>query len=1066
MIPVPPRHRNLLPLIVSIVLAMAYAAWHLPLGPSLGAAYMCVVLMSLRSSRVAHTYIAAFLGTGLMAMQMYIALRRGFVLSLPTSIINSGLMISSMWGIAILGVRTVHLASRESAAVAEAAVVKQQAEVRQRILDRLLTSTEAANLWVWEVDANAKLLWDLNPLKVLGLDRVAPEERWKAFDGCMPPEELAHIRNEMKTAFAERRRLSSHRFTALAVDAKTPVYLQTQAQISYDEKGTAIRVIGVTTDVSEEVQRTKRLEQELVNANELQERLRIAARAAGLWIWERHAQSREFIWDANSPKELGLENVPYSEYQTRLKQSAPPEDVMSSSNIISQALEAKARNYSLSYRTRNADGTLCHRLSTAEILYAENGEARRIVGVTRDVTKDVLTTEMIQRQAEEERVLRERLSTAAKAAGIHCWQLSYPGPQLVWSENVTAELGEEAADVPHSELLAKLTKSVHPDDVKVLTSIMSQAARSGETQSVEFRRTMPGGTVHTFRTHHRYFRTQDSESFAVIGATIDVTEQMNVQLRLKEQAAQAQAANVAKSAFLANVSHEIRTPMNGIIGMTDLLLDTPLNDTQREFTETVRGSADALLSVINDILDFSKIEAGKLDIDNIEMDLRRNVEDVGAMLGFQAQGRALELLIQVHPDVPDRVMGDPQRIRQCLINLVGNAIKFTRTGHIVVEVFGVGNREGKTLLHFEVRDTGIGLAPEVAQKLFQPFTQADSSTTRQFGGTGLGLSIVKRLVEMMGGTVGVDSELGKGSNFWFTLPLETVITKAAPVTALDPVRQLAAPERYNGNVLLVEDNSVNQKVASCFLRCFGVSVTIANDGAEGVRAFEARRYDLVLMDLQMPVMDGMQATQRIREIEASRMGDRQSPTRIPIIALTANAMTGQKERCIAAGMDGFLSKPLQSEQLHDVVARYCTGAQTADAQKVEQLLNTVTPAGAVNLDVTQLLDMAGNDMEFIREILGAYQESAEQLLIEMRQALDDGNRKALASAAHKLRGASANIHAQRARDVCALLENQAQTLPAEQGHAQIDLLRKLLDAVNGEFQMLLEPAGAATSGYT
>jgi two-component system sensor histidine kinase/response regulator len=1057
-IPVPPRPRNLLPLIVAITLAAAYAAWRIRIGPSVGAAYMCVVLLSLRSSRVTHAYIAALLGTGLVLFQMYLASARGFTLPLATSIVHAGLMISSMWVMAVLGVRTMHLARRESAALAEATAVSRQAEGRQRILDRLLISTEAANLWVWEVDSNSQLVWDQNPPKVLGLDRATTAERWKAFDRCMQPEELARINGELRTAFAERRGRLSHRFTAIAVDGKTPVYLQTRADISYDEQGKAIRVIGVTADISEEVQRTKRLEQELVNANQLQERLSIAARAAGLWIWERNPHSREFIWDANSPKELGLENVPYAEFQTRLKQFAPPEDVMSSGSTISKALEAKARNYSLSYRTRNADGTLCHRLSTAEIVYAENGEPRRIIGVTRDITKDVHTTETIQRQAEEERVLRERLSTAAKAAGIHCWQVSYPGPQLVWSENVAAELGEAAAALPYSELLQRMNENVHPDDVGKLNKAAAPSAHPEEIQTVEFRRVMPDGTLRTFRTHERYFNRQEGGAITAIGATIDVTEHVNIQARLKEQAEQAQAANVAKSAFLANVSHEIRTPMNGIIGMTHLLLDTPLNETQREFAETVRGSADALLTVINDILDFSKIEAGKLDIENIEMDLRGNVEDVGAMLKFQAESRALELHIHVHPEVPDRVLGDPQRIRQCLINLVGNAIKFTRDGRIVVEVFGVGNQNGRMLLHFEVRDTGIGLAPEVAQKLFQPFTQADSSTTRQFGGTGLGLSIVKRLVEMMGGTVGVDSELGRGSNFWFTLPLETVITRAAPVTALDAVRESAATRRYSGSALLVEDNPINQKVASRFLERFGLSVTIANDGAAGVRAFEARRYDLVLMDLQMPVMDGLQATQRIREIEASRTGGRQASARTPVIALTANAMTGQRERCIAAGMDGFLSKPLQSEQLHDVVARYCSGMQTADAQQVERLLNAVTPAPAMNLDVAQLLDMTGNDMEFIRDILGTYQESVDRLMVEMRQALNDNDRQALASAAHKLRGASANIHAQRARDVCALLEDQAETLPAEQGRAQIDLLSKLLDAVNAEFQMLLKPA--------
>ena len=558
MIPVPPSPRNLLPLIAAITLAMAYAAWRGAIGPSLGGAYMCVVLLSLRSSKVAHTYITALFGTGLILLQIYIGSLRGFVVPLLNAIFNAGLMISSIWGVAILGVHTLHRARRESAELAESVAVNRQAEVRQRILDRLLISIEAANLWVWEVDGNGQLVWDQNPLKALGLNRVTADERWNAFDRCMPPEELARIKQELLAACAEHRGRLSHRFTALAIDGKTPVYLQTQAQITYDAQGKAVRVVGVTADISEEVQRTKQLERELVNANQLQERLSIAARAAGLWIWERKPYSREFIWDANSPKELGLEGSPYAEYQTRLKQFAPPEDVISSGSTISKTLEAKERNYTLSYRTRNADGTLCHRMSTAEIVYGENGEAHRIIGVTRDVTDDVRTNEMIQRQAEEERVLRERLSTAAKAAGIHCWQLSYPGPQLVWSENVTAELGEAAARVPLSELLAKLMEHLHPKDIGVLTSGIALTGNSGETNTIEFRRILPDGTQRTFRTHHRYFGKKDSKAFSIIGATVDVTEQVKVQVKLKEQAEQAQAANVAKSAFLANATKSAR----------------------------------------------------------------------------------------------------------------------------------------------------------------------------------------------------------------------------------------------------------------------------------------------------------------------------------------------------------------------------------------------------------------------------------------------------------------------------------------------------------------------------
>jgi len=908
-----------------------------------------------------------------------------------------------------------------------------------------------------------------------------------------------------------------------------------------------------------EVRERRAAQTELLHSREF---LEIAQSAGGIGVFDLDLSSHMMQGSGSFFALQGIDARVGAITQDQWLGLVHPDDLEPLVSAFAAAVESGGA-YRTEYRIQRLDRSV-RWVGSAGRVISDPGGIQRIVGSMMDITE--------RKQAEL--ALQEteaRLERAVRGTSDGLVELNLSNGQLWFAPRVAELLGCQAADLP--DTVRGFGRLLHRGDFGRLIEATREHLRHGTPHDVEFRIRDARGGWQWLRSRAQANRDAGTGATILSGSLQLVTDRRQQAAELERARAAAEQANQSKSDFLANMSHEIRTPINGVIGMTHVLLDTPLSESQRECVEIVRSSGEALLALVNDILDFSKIEAGKMELERIDFDVRSVIDDALGSVALAALGKDLELAADVAADVPMIVRGDPGRLRQCLVNLLSNAVKFTTQGHVAVEVEALAATAAGVALRFTVTDTGIGIPADRLDRLFREFSQVDSSTTRHYGGSGLGLSIVKRLAGLMGGAVGVASTADVGSQFWFTAELAVAAAAASAearpfaaralvldshpvatrslvrqlealgcavqafgdeasfITALDgaaagaiamvdvrlltgpladalarararpatprlvllaplglaaappagfdailskPVRRqqlsacvgglvpaqpppaaaasaAAAAARPGCRVLLVEDNAVNRRVAEHQLRKLGCAVSIACNGVEGVTAALGDSFDLVLMDCQMPLLDGFDATRQIRRHEAG------GPRRLPIIALTANALAGDREACLAAGMDDYLSKPLEPAALAACLERWTARAAEAEPTAVAGGPVPAAPAPAApppdaaeaTIDLAALRELTDGDAEFERELLSVFVASGDTALAALIAALGAADLPAVRRHAHTLKGASANL---RARPLAA----RAQALEAAAAAGNLGRCRETFGELERDYRRTAE----------
>ncbi len=639
--------------------------------------------------------------------------------------------------------------------------------------------------------------------------------------------------------------------------------------------------------------------------------------------------------------------------------------------------------------------------------------------------------EAVRELAESE----ERFALAVRGTNDGIWDWDIRTGKVFFSPPWKSMIGYADDEIEND--FGTFEKLLHPDDHdRVMATLNDYLASRIPRYAVEFRFRHKDGSWRWILARGRALRDEHGKPYRMAGSHTDVTERKHDEEELRQARRDAEAANSAKSAFLANMSHEIRTPMNGVIGMSELLLGTGLGDTQREYLEMLKLSADSLLELLNDILDFSKIEAGRMELDAHEFDLNEIVTEIAQAMGVRAFQKRLVLLHHISPEVPVRLIGDDGRLRQILINLIGNAIKFTHKGGVTIEVNVESETADLLTLHFKINDTGIGIASEMHQKIFEAFTQAETSTTRRYGGTGLGLAICRDLVALMQGRIWVESQPGAGSTFHFTAAFGR--TSGISIKPKSPRIEPIVTAHASMKVLIVEDGQVNQLVGARMLEKRGHLITLASNGQEGIDLFQKEHFDAVLMDVHMPGINGYEATARIRQIEQT------TGKHVPIIAMTANAMKGDRERCIAAGMDDYIAKPLRSTELFHVVEQFSRRSALQELDPAAPELEAPATRPQVEeppFDLAEFRESTG-DEKLMRKLVAIFAEDAQKYLRKAEKALVAGKAKPLYEAAHSLKGMIGVYAARKALELSSELCEYAHAGDLKGARLMLDQLKK------------------------